>query len=74
MTGVQTCALPICGYITMHYGWPDDGYYAVQLELAERTYMNESPRGGWDAQRASVAMQCIERLLARYMRFAGPGS
>jgi N-formylglutamate amidohydrolase len=58
------------GYITMHYGLPDDGYYAVQLELAERTYMNESPRGGWDAQRASAAMQCIERLLARYLRFA----
>ena len=58
------------GYITMHYGKPAAGIYAVQLELAERTYMMESPRGAWDAARALAAMQCIERLLVRYLRFA----
>lgn len=58
------------GYITMQYGRPTQGVYAVQLELAERTYMSESPRGAWDAARASDAMHCIERLLTRYLRFA----
>lgn len=31
------------GYITRHYGDPAGGVHAVQLELAEATYMNESP-------------------------------
>jgi N-formylglutamate amidohydrolase len=31
------------GYITRHYGRPAEGVEAVQLELAEITYMNEDP-------------------------------
>lgn len=31
------------GYITRSYGDPDHGVHAVQLELSEATYMNESP-------------------------------
>jgi formiminoglutamase len=30
------------GYITRHYGQPDQGIHAVQLELAQRTYMQEA--------------------------------
>ncbi len=30
------------GYITRHYGDPAAGHYAVQLELAQRCYMDES--------------------------------
>jgi N-formylglutamate deformylase len=58
------------GYITMQYGRPSHSVYAVQLELAERTYMSESPRGEWDPALAAPAMQCIERLLTRYLGFA----
>ena len=29
------------GYITRHYGRPDEGFDAVQLELAQYTYMDE---------------------------------
>lgn len=29
------------GYITRHYGKPDENIHAVQLEIAQRTYMNE---------------------------------
>jgi len=29
------------GYITRHYGRPDENVHAVQLELAQRTYMRE---------------------------------
>ncbi len=31
------------GYITRHYGDPDKGVHAVQLELSEITYMDEDP-------------------------------
>ena len=31
------------GYITRHYGRPSEGIEAVQLELAQRTYMREAP-------------------------------
>ena len=31
------------GHITRHYGQPDRNIHAVQLELAQRTYMNEAP-------------------------------
>src|SRR5262249_23452649 len=30
------------GHITRHYGQPDQGIHAVQLELAQRTYMREA--------------------------------
>ena len=35
------------GYITRHYGRPADGVHAVQLELAEITYMDEDPPYGF---------------------------
>lgn len=31
------------GHITRHYGRPAEGVHAVQLELAQRTYMREQP-------------------------------
>lgn len=31
------------GYITRAYGRPEDGIHAIQLELSQRTYMNEAP-------------------------------
>jgi N-formylglutamate deformylase len=58
------------GYITMQYGRPADGVYAVQLELAQRTYMSESPRGDWERQRAQAAAACIERLLRSFVALA----
>jgi N-formylglutamate deformylase len=56
------------GYITLHYGRPEQHMYAVQLELAERTYMDESNPTHWDPQRASSAAELISRLLARYLK------
>lgn len=56
------------GYITHHYGRPADKVYAVQLELAQRTYMNESPRGGWQPERAQTVAELIAQLLARYLK------
>lgn len=55
------------GYITLHHGRPAEGVFAVQLELSQRTYMNENPRGDFDASRARSAAACIERLLQRFL-------
>lgn len=51
------------GYITRHYGQPDDGVIAVQLELAWSAYMDEGCPHVWDAGVAEPARQVIERLL-----------
>jgi N-formylglutamate deformylase len=58
------------GYITLHHARPAERIYAVQLELAQRTYMEEHPRGSWDAQRAQGAAELIAQLLARYLKSA----
>lgn len=58
------------GYITMHYGRPAQRICAVQLELAQRTYMSESPRQAWDSQHAGSAAELISRLLVRYVKLA----
>ena len=33
----------IGGYITRHYGRPAEGWHALQLEMAQRLYMQEHP-------------------------------
>lgn len=50
------------GYITRHYGQPDLGQYALQLEIAQRAYMQESPPA-WDKQRAKELRQSLRLLL-----------
>jgi len=55
------------GFITLHYGRPAEKIYAVQLELAQRTYMRESPRGSFDPQHANAAMRYIGQLLQQYL-------
>lgn len=62
------------GYITLHHGRPENNVYAVQLELAQRTYMNEVPRGQWERDRASAAALRIERLLQNFVQLAAVAS
>lgn len=50
------------GFITRHYGRPDAGVEAVQLELAQRTYMDES-RTVWDPERAARLQPVLRALL-----------
>ena len=58
------------GHITHHYGRPAEGQYAVQLELAQRAYMDESVPGGWNPELARSASAMIARLLERYVALA----
>ena len=56
------------GYITLNYGRPAQGVYAVQLELSQRVYMDEGKGAGWDPQRAESASAIISQLLARFLK------
>lgn len=56
------------GYITSNYGRPAEGIYAVQLELAQRAYMDEGVPGGWDASHAKSVTDMIARLLNRFLQ------
>ncbi|MCK7595177.1 N-formylglutamate deformylase [Pseudomarimonas salicorniae] len=61
------------GYITRHYGDPEGGIDAVQLELAQCTYMDEDSTA-FDAARAArlqpVLSALIEAALGRRPRMA----
>jgi len=50
------------GYITRHYGAPGRGIDAVQLEISQRTYMDEDS-GAWDDARAARTQRLLRALL-----------
>ncbi len=50
------------GYITRHYGDPGAGIEAVQLEISQRTYMDEASFE-WDEAKALVVQAMLRRLL-----------
>ncbi|HUI18803.1 MAG TPA: N-formylglutamate deformylase [Alphaproteobacteria bacterium] len=58
------------GYITRRYGRPGDGVQAVQLELAQLTYMDESPPFRYRAERAAALRPTLERLFAELAAWA----
>lgn len=41
------------GWTTRHYGQPDQGIHAIQMELTQSTYMQQSPPWAWDDDRAA---------------------
>lgn len=55
------------GYITRSYGMPNAGVHAIQLELAQRGYMDETPPYAYDEQRAQQLQPVLERLLQRFL-------
>ncbi len=57
------------GYITRAFGQPNEGFHAVQLELSQRTYMNEQAM----TYNESLAMQVqpkLEALVKTLINFA----
>jgi N-formylglutamate deformylase len=50
------------GYITRHYGRPEHGIDAVQLEMAQTTYMDEDAVR-WDEAKATKLQAVLRRLL-----------
>jgi N-formylglutamate deformylase len=55
------------GYITRHYGDPANGVQAVQLELAQRAYMDEATRQV-DSALAERLQDTLAALLEAYRR------
>jgi N-formylglutamate deformylase len=55
------------GYITRAYGAPRQGVHAVQLELAQRSYMEEQPPYGYDTVRAHALQPVLADLLALFL-------
>ena len=50
------------GHITRHYGDPARGIDAVQLEISQRTYMDEDSFA-WDEARAGALQRLLRQLL-----------
>jgi N-formylglutamate deformylase len=51
------------GYITRHYGRPQDGVHALQLEIAQACYMDEQPPWPWNPRKAQPLQQVLGRLV-----------
>jgi N-formylglutamate deformylase len=56
------------GYITRTYGDPAGGVHAVQLELSEATYMNESPPFRFDKALAARLRPQLRALIEEFCR------
>ena len=52
------------GWITRRYGRPGERVHALQLEIAQSAYMDESPPWPWDAARAAPLEALLKRLVA----------
>lgn len=57
------------GYITRHYGDPENSVFALQLELAQRCYMDESSLR-YDARRAAALCDTLSEMLQAYQASA----
>ncbi|MDR3415628.1 MAG: N-formylglutamate deformylase [Nevskia sp.] len=51
------------GYITRHYGRPQQRVHALQLELAQECYMDEQPPYAWEPLRARALGGVLRRLV-----------
>lgn len=52
------------GWTTRHYGRPQEGMHAIQMELAQRTYMHEAPPWAYAQERAARLRPHLAKLLA----------
>ncbi|MDP1902274.1 MAG: N-formylglutamate deformylase [Rubrivivax sp.] len=51
------------GHITRHFGQPQDGIHAVQLEMCWRAYMDEAPPYRWNEARAAEVTPLLRTLV-----------
>lgn len=59
----------IGGYITRHYGRPDENVFAVQMELAQAAYMDEHPPFEYRDARAESFKRHLKRILETLIAF-----
>lgn len=51
------------GWTTRHYGQPGQGVHAIQMELAQSTYMQESPDWPYDSAKARALRPHLKTIL-----------
>lgn len=51
------------GHTTRHYGDPERGVHAIQLEMCWRCYLEESAPQAWDAGRAEAVLPVLRQLI-----------
>jgi len=56
------------GYITRHYGQPQDHIHALQLELAQRSYMKEEAPYSFDPIEAAQLQPILKQVIARLIQ------
>jgi len=60
------------GYITREYGDPGGGIHAVQLELAQRSYMRETPPYTFESDKAGEIRPVLKSLLNAALTWMQP--
>ncbi|MGB8817530.1 MAG: N-formylglutamate deformylase [Rhizobiaceae bacterium] len=58
------------GWTTRHYGRPQDGVHAIQMEIAQRQYMDEFAPWNWRDERASKTRLVLKSLFIGLNAFA----
>ena len=61
------------GWTTRHYGQPDRGQHAIQMELAQRAYMNEHAPWGYRDDLARAPRATLGRILCELDTLARSG-
>ena len=51
------------GYITRHHGAPAEGVHAIQLEMSQRLYMQETAPFAYDPAKAQALQPLLQRML-----------
>ncbi len=59
------------GWTTRHYGKPVNGIHAIQMELAQSTYMLEEPPWTYDETKAEILRHELKRILDSLVSLAG---
>ncbi len=57
------------GYITRHYGNPENNIHAIQLELSQATYMDESTLS-WDAVKADKVKVQLQTIILSLLNWS----
>ena len=58
------------GFITRHYGDPANGVHALQMELAQRAYMQERAPWTYDEAKATHLATALKQILAALLQAA----
>ena len=61
------------GWTTRHHGRPETGTHAIQMELAQRLYMVESPPWTYCDERADAVRAVLQDILASLKQLAHTG-